>query len=172
MSEKRWVPGVAGVAPGVVRLNDSSMLMARQIAKAIDPSLGARIVEVMNRLQQAAAGNRGDTALLAGRLNGEMDELVARLKSRTFGEPEMQAMFAGLVDDGINGQYRDYAEAEQATMAIGSIASFMFKRGVLRSASDINSGLMALNAALSDDERFSPAQFRAALQHFRRVAGL
>ena len=171
MSEKRWLPGVGGAGPGAVRLNDSSMLMARQIAKVVDPPLGARVAETMNRLQQDAAGNGVNTALLAGRLNAEMDELVARLETRTFAEPDMRAMLAGLIDDGVNGQYRDYAGAEQAAMAIGSVANFMYKRGALRSASDINAGLAALNAALSDDERYSPAQFRVALRNFRSVAG-
>jgi hypothetical protein len=172
MSEKRWVPRVGGAGPGVVRLNDSSMLIARQIAKVVDPSFGARVAETMNRLQQAAAGGGGDIALPAVRLNAEMDELVARLRTRTFAEAEMRAMLAGLIDDGLNGEYRDYAGAEQAAMAIGSVASFMYKRGALRSASDINSSLAALNAALSDDERYNPEQFRVALRNFRSVAGV
>jgi hypothetical protein len=172
MSDKRWVPGTRTVGPGVVRLNDSSMLMAGQIARVVDPSFGARVAEAMTRLQQAVAGGGGDAALLATRLNSEMDELVARLATRTFAEPEMRAILAGLIDDGINGHYRDYADAEQATMAIGSVAAFVFRRGALPSASDINSSLAALNAALSDDEQYSPAQFRVELQNFRRVAGL
>ena len=39
MSDKRWAPRVPAIGPGVVRLNDSSMLMARQIAKVVDPPL-------------------------------------------------------------------------------------------------------------------------------------
>ena len=33
MSDKRWAPRIAGLGPGTVRLNDSSMLMVRQIAR-------------------------------------------------------------------------------------------------------------------------------------------
>jgi hypothetical protein len=62
MSEKRWTPRVPGLGPGVVRLNDSSMLMARQIAKVVDPAFGARVAQTMNQLQQSAAGHGGDLA--------------------------------------------------------------------------------------------------------------
>jgi len=172
MSDKRWAPRVAGLGPGVVRLNDSSMLMARQIARVVDSAFGARVEQTMNQLQRAAAGQGGDPAAIARTLKGEMDELVARLETRAFGEPEMRAVLAGLIDDGLNGQYRDYAGAEQATMAIGSVANFMFQRGVLKSASNVNGGLATLRTAVADDERYRPAQFQAALRNFRGVAGL
>jgi cytochrome c554/c'-like protein len=172
MSERRWAPRVAGLGPGVVRLNDSSMLMARQIAKVADPAFGARVADTMNDLQQSAAGRGGDTATVARKVKGDMEELVAMLDSRNFGEAEMRAVLASLIDDGINGQYRDYAGAEQATMAIGSVASFMYKQKVLTSAQDVNAGLAALQAAVRDDERYVPAQFEAALRNFRGVAGL
>ena len=172
MSDRRWAPRVPGLGPGVVRLNDSSMLMVRQIARVVDPALGARVSDTMNQLQRAAAAQGGDPAAVGRMLRGEMDELVARLQTRTFGEPEMRAALAGLIDDGLDGQYRDYAGAEQATMAIGSVANFMFQRGVLKSARGVNTGLAALRATVADDERYRPAEFQAALRNFRGIAGL
>ena len=70
MSDKRWTPRVAGLGPGVVRINDSSMLMVRQIAKVVDPALGARVADTMNQLQRAAAGRGGDPAAVARQLQG------------------------------------------------------------------------------------------------------
>ena len=172
MSDKRWTPRVPGLGPGAVRLNDSSMLMARQIAKVIDPAFGARVTQTMNQLQQAAAGRGGEPVAVARGLKGEIDELIGKLRSRTFAASEMRAVLAGLIDDGLDGQYHDYAGAEQATMAIGSVASFMYQRGALKSAAGINSGLAALQAAVADDERYRPAQFQTALRAFRGAAGL
>jgi hypothetical protein len=171
MSAGRWAPRVPGLGPGAVRLNDSSMLMVRQIARAVDPPLGARIAETTNRLQQAVV-HGGDAIGLAGALKAQMAELVAVLDKRAIGEAEMRAILAGLVDDGLNGQYRDYAGAEQATMAIGSVANFMYQRGVLKSARDVNGGLAQLQAAVANDERYSPSQFQAALRNFRGSVGL
>ena len=172
MSDKRWTPRVPGLGPGAVRINDSSMLMAKQIAKVVDPAFGARVAQTMNELQRAAAGRGGDAVALARTLMGEMDELVERLRKRTFAERDMRAVLAGLIDDGLNNQYTDYAGAEQATMAISSVASFMHQRGALKSPGSINSGLATLQAAVSDDEKFRPAQFQAALRTFRGTVGL
>jgi hypothetical protein len=171
MSEKRWAPRIAGLGPGTVRLNDSSMLMVRQIARVVDPPLGERIASTMTRLQQTVTGG-GDAFGQAKALKADMTTLIAVLDKREIGEADMRAVLAGLINDGLNGQYRDYAGAEQATMAIGSIANFMFQRGVLKSARDVNGGLAQLQTAVGNDERYSPAQFQAALRNFRGTAGL
>src|SRR5258706_9353222 len=160
MSDRRWAPRVPGLGPGVVRLNDSSMLMVRAIARVVDPALGDRIAGTMARLQQTVTGG-GDAIGLARALKGDMDELIAKLNQRTITEADMRAILAQLVDEGLNGQFRDYAGAEQATMAICTVANFMFRRGILKSARDINGGLATLQAAVANDERFSPAQFEA-----------
>lgn len=171
MSDKRWAPRVAGLGPGVVRLNDSSALMVRQIARVVDPALGERIATTMTQLQQSVTGG-GDAAGQARALKADMAELVARLDKREFAESEMRAVLGGLINDGLDGQYRDYAGAEQATMAIGSVANFMYQRGVLKSARDINGGLAGLQAAVANDERYRPDQFVAALRSFRGTVGL
>ena len=147
------------------------MLMVRQIAHVVDPPLGERIASSMTRLQQTVHGG-GDAIAQARTLRAEMKELIAVLDKRTIGEADMRAVLSGLVNDGLNGQFRDYAGAEQATMAIGSVANFMYQRGVLKSARNVNGGLAQLQAAVANDERFSPAQFQAALKNFRSNVGL
>jgi len=171
MSERRWAPRVAGLGPGSVRLNDSSMLMVRQISHVVDPPLGSRIAATMTRLQLTVSGG-GDAIAQARTLKGEMATLVAALDKRTITEADMRAVLSGLINDGLNGQFRDYAGAEQATMAIGSVANFMYQRGALKSARDVNGGLAQLQAAVANDERYSPAQFQAALRNFRSSVGL
>jgi len=171
MSDKRWVPRVAGLGPGAVRLNDSSMLMVRQIARVVDPGLGERIASTMTRLQQAVVAG-SDAMGQAKALRADMGLLVADLEKRDIGPADMRAVLVGLIDDGVRGQYRDYAGAEQATMAIGSVANFMFQKGALKSARDVNASLAALQAAVGNDERYSPAQFEASLKHFRGTVGL
>jgi hypothetical protein len=171
MSDKRWTPRVAGLGPGSVRLNDSSMLMVRQIAHVVDPPLGNRIAASMNRLQQSIVGG-GDAMGQAKALRSDMTTLIGILEKRDIGPNDMRAILAGLVNDGLRGQFRDYAGAEQATMAIGSVANFMYQKGALKSARDINGGLAALQAAVGNDEHYSPAQFEAALKQFRGAVGL
>jgi len=122
-------------------------------------------------LQQTVSGG-GDAIGLARQLKGDMGELIAKLNQRTITDADMRGILNALINEGLSGQYRDYAGAEQATMAIGSVASFMYKRGLLKSARDINAGLNALQASVANDERFSPGQFEAALKSFRGTIGL
>ena len=171
MIEKRWVPRVPGLGPGVVRLNDSSMLMTRAVAHVVNAPLGERIASTMARLQHAVTGGT-DAIAQARALQAEMATLVAELDRKTFGPAELRGVLVALIDEGLDGQFRDYAGAEQATMAIGSVANFTYQKGVLKSARDINAGLIDLQAAVANDETFSPAQFVTALRNFRRVSGL
>jgi len=91
--------------------------------------------------------------------------------SQNLTEADMRGILAALVDEGLNGQFRDYAGAEQATMAIGSVTNFMYQKGFLKSARDINGGLASLQAAVANDERYSPGQFETALRNFRGSVG-
>lgn len=166
MSDKRWSPRIAGLGPGVVRLNDSSMLMVRAIARVVDPQLGNRIVSKMSQLQQTVT-HGGDAVGTARALKADVAQLTAELDRRTLAAADMRALLGALVDEGLNGQFRDYAGAEQATMAIGSVTNFMYQKGFLKSARDINGGLANLQAAVANDERYSPGQFEAALRNFR-----
>jgi hypothetical protein len=171
MSDKRWAPRVPGLGPGVVRLNDSSMLMVRAIARVVEPELGNRIASTMNQLQQTVTGG-GDAIGTARSLKADVAQLAAELDQRTLTAADMRGVLAALVDEGLNGQFRDYAGAEQATMAIGSVANFMYQKGILKSARDINGGLATLQAAVANDERYSPGQFETALRNFRGTVGL
>jgi hypothetical protein len=170
MSDKRWAPRVPGLGPGVVRLNDSSMLMVRAIAQVVDRPLGDRIASRMNQLQQTVTGG-GDAIGTARALKADVGQLTAELEQRTLTAVDMRGVLAALVDEGLNGQFRDYAGAEQATMAIGSVTNFMYQKGILKSARDINGGLANLQAAVANDERYSPGQFETALRNFRGSVG-
>jgi len=67
---------------------------------------------------------------------------------------------------------RDYAGAEQATMAISSVANFMYQKGLIKSAATVNSGIAQLQAAVADDEHYHSGNFEAALRNFRGTVGL
>ena len=75
----------------------------------------------------------------------------------------------GLIDDGLNGYYRDYAGAEQASMAIGSVVNFMNKRGMIKSTKSVNVSLSRLYGSLSNDEKYRPSEFQQRLREFKNV---
>ena len=67
----------------------------------------------------------------ARRLRKGLDAVVGKLRVREFDDRDLRAILAGLVEDGLAGEYRDYAGAEQASMAIASVLNFLARRGTL-----------------------------------------
>jgi len=144
------------------------MLMTRAVARVVDPRLSERIAATMARLQQAVSGG-GDAIGEARALQADMATLIARLEAQSFGPGELKGVLAALIDEGLTGQFRDYAGAEQATMAIGSVLNFLAKRGELIRVRDANAALDRLHAEVRNDETFRPERFRAALAELGRT---
>ncbi len=167
MSDVRWSPRT-GTSPGRIRLNDANLLMLRQIVRQALPADDANaFAQRITELHKAVAGDGGDPHEAALALRGALDGVVKRLAGRTFRPADLRAILAGLAEDGLNGQYRDYAGAEQATMAIASLLNFLGKRGELKEMRAANAALDRLYEAVKDDEKFRPERFRAALGELR-----
>jgi hypothetical protein len=159
--------GVAAV-PGLVRLNDSNLLMLRAIARALDPALGSQMGQQTIALHRAIAGD-GDVRQQAAKLTMLAKEVASHVAAANVDSAMLRATLDALVDDGINGAYRDYAAAEQAAMAISSVGQFMIKRGSLPAGAKFNTQWKKLNATLANDEKFKPADFVARLREFKPI---
>ncbi len=169
MSDVRWSPRT-NTSPGRIRLNDSNLLMLRQIVRrTLSPEEANAFAQRVTELHKAVAGDGGDPIEAARTLRSSLDGMLPRLAARAFGGEDLRAMIAGLVEDGIAGQYRDYAGAEQATMAIGSLLAFVVRRGGLKDARAANAALDRLHATVKDDEKFRPERYRAALAELGRT---
>src|SRR5690606_39258987 len=100
-----------------------------------------------------------------------IDAIVGKLAARRFDAADLRALLAGFVDDGLAGQYRDYAGAEQATMAVGSLLAFLAREGELADAPAANAALDRLHETVRDDEGFRPERFQDALAGVGRAIG-
>jgi Cytochrome c554 and c-prime len=171
MSDVRWSPRTNS-SPGRIRLNDANLLMLRQIVRRALPEADAReFVERTAQLHRAVAGDGGDPLEAARAMRTTLDAVVRQLSLRSFRGEDLRAMVSGLVEDGLNGQYRDYAGAEQATMAIGSLLTFLGKRGELKDFRSANAALDRLHDAVKDDEKYRPERFQAALGELGKTMG-
>jgi hypothetical protein len=169
MSDVRWSPR-AGSSPGRIRLNDANLLMLRQIARrALSPEQANEFAQRNTELHRAVAGDGGDPLEAARALRAALDTVVRELANRSFRGEDLRAMLAGLVEDGVNGRYRDYSGAEQATMAIGSLLGFLGRRGELKDLRAANAALDRLHETVKDDEKYRPERFQAALDELGRA---
>ena len=173
MAENRWSPKTAfgpSISPGLVRLNDSSMLMLRAITRALDPKLGDRVTAQTQKLHRAIAGE-GDAFVEAAALKKLAEETVPVISGATFSNQTMTAVLSRLIEDGIEGTYSDYSAAEQATLAIGSIGAFLAKQGALAAPQKFNVSLKKLTVSLAKDEQYKPREFEALLKELRNQSG-
>ena len=173
MSENRWKPKSAfgpSISPGLVRLNDSSMLMLRAITRAIEPQLGDRVTAQTQKLHRAIAGD-GDAFVEAAALKKLAEETVPIMSGTTFSNQTMAAVLSRLIEDGIQGTYSDYAAAEQATLAIGSIGAYLAKQGAMVAPQKFNVSLKKLTLSLAKDEQYKPREFEALLKDLRSHTG-
>lgn len=171
MSQARWRPRTQfgpHAGPGVARLNDSGMLMLRAVAREVDPTLGRQVSQQVARLHLAVAG-QGDALAEARALRRLAGEVALRIEAHAFSPASPGRIALALVDEGLAGAYADYAGAEQAAMAIGSVVDHMHKRGLGAPANALNAALEGLNAALADDEAYRPELFRQRLRELRAL---
>jgi hypothetical protein len=162
MSETRWKPRV-GTRPGTIRFNDSNLLMLRQIVRRTDPAGSAAFNAQVLQLHKAVAGEGGDALEAAARLRRGLDAVIAGLRGREFDDRDLRAILAGLVEDGIAGNYADYAGAEQATMAIASVMNFLARRGSLGDVRAANAALDRVFETVRNDEKYRGERFQSAL---------
>ncbi len=171
MSDGRWKPKTVfgpSASPGSVRLNDANMIMLRALTAAIDVKLGDRIRDQVQKLHRAVAGE-GNAHAEAANLRSLSNESVKVIATADFSALLVRRVLAGLIDDGLAGHYSDYAAAEQATMAMASVSSFLDKQGALKEVGAFNARLRKLNKLLANDERYQPPQFLAELKELRRL---
>jgi hypothetical protein len=169
MSQARWTPR-AGASPGRIRLNDANFLMLRQIARRTGtPDEANTFAQRVADLHRAVAGDGGDPGEAAQALRSSLDALTHAIAAHAFTNADLKAMLAGLAEDGARGEYRDYAGAEQATMAMAGLLGYLGRRGELTDFRGANAALDRLYDAVKDDEDYRADRFRAAVEALART---
>lgn len=173
MSNVRWEARAStGLGPGVPRLADANMIMLRIVASQLDPGLGEKLLQ-QSRALHAATDQGADAVAAAARMLREtVTPMIARLAQHRFDASGMTALLRGVIRDGVNREYVDYAAAEQATMALSAILTAMRRGGSINETKfkAYNDVLDRAYKAVEKDEEFRPASFVAALNELDQVA--
>ncbi len=163
----RWEPRKStGLGPGVVRLNDASLLMFRHVVTALDSGLGERLAGQVKDLHLATTRGHDETRVAARVLLDTIEGALPRVQAATFDGAMLKGILASILGDGERGQYRDYAAAEQAAMAVDSVILAFEGNGAIDSerAEAMRAQAQALFDATKDEENYRSAQFVAALK--------
>lgn len=174
MSNKNWMPRGNGVrTPGMPHVNDSSLVMLQVLTKVLDPALAKSIALKTSILHSDGSKGMAQLAAAAGDLRELTGQMVTKFAASPFDGDVMKAMIKGLVQAGLDGQYSDFADAEQAAMAIDTLVAAMRTE---KAAPDdqlqkLTQALDAIYAATAKDEAYQAGRFNTALAGVRAALG-
>jgi hypothetical protein len=172
VSQIRWQPRKStGLGPGSLQLYDANAVMLRVIADRVAPAAAKAMDEHVLALHHATTVNWDTVVREATEVRRAAMELEDSVSSHDFTRDDMKALAEGVVAIGLIGDDTDYSGAEQATMALGSIASAMRMSGYLspEQTKVMNDALTGLNKSIADDATYQPATFVTALKDFQKA---
>ena len=173
MSADRWRERASlGLGPGVVRFNDSNLIMLRVAAGVVAPELGKELEWRGRALHQASRASAAEWTAAAKGLRATAQQAVETFAQHDFSEPDLRALLDALVKEGERGEYLDYVAAEQNTMAIGSILTSLLDTGAISAQEyePVEQVMADLYAAVAKDEQYRPSAHLAALRRVRAAA--
>lgn len=167
MSNVRWAPRDSHeIGPGIPRIYDANLIMMRILLQRIDPALADTIASRSKQLHQASLQGYDAVIDAARALKDATEGVINRLASHEFTAGDTKALMAGLLTQGLSGEYVDYAAAEQATMAASAMLQTMVDDGMISRAKyiELSGVLNDCYAVIEKDEEYNPRQFLVALQ--------
>ncbi len=157
MKSVQWrrLPRHGDAAPGLPYLNDGALVMSMALARVIDAQLASDFQQRLAELHTSGSRDVESIRAAARRLLEALERLERQLGPGTLANRESQ-LLRELLATGAEGNYIDYVSAEQAFMAVQMLV-FEIGNAAMKDRLD------ALGDALTDDERYSPARFKALL---------
>jgi hypothetical protein len=151
----RRLPRHGSAAPGMPFLSDGTFVMALALSRAIVPGQAENLEAALRDLHVAGSDSVDNVRVAATSL----DEILARLQSQigksTLDNQELRIL-REILATGAEGNFLDYAAAEQAFMAVQML---VFEIG----DPQMQEQLDVLGDSLENDERYRPAQFARLL---------
>jgi len=174
MSKRQWGRrDGTGLGPGVVRFNDAYLLMLSHIMSVVDPAIGQALTKQTRALHQATTVGRQATHQAGESLLATVDAASSALQAYRFAGDELDAILGSLIEDGIAGEYRDYAGAEQASMAVQGLIAAFERSGALspEQIAQLTTEMdQSMFPALDDEENYRPSAFVGALKKIQAAA--
>jgi hypothetical protein len=157
MKSVRWrrLPRHGDAAPGTPFLSDGTFVMCLALSRAAVPDQAGALEAAVTKLHVASGSSIAAIHDAAAELDQVLERLQSRIAKTSLAGGEL-GILREILATGAEGNFLDYASAEQAFMAVQML---VFEVGDSR----LQERLDALGDALDDDERYRPAQFERLL---------
>jgi hypothetical protein len=154
---------LAMLAPGRVRIDDSSLVMTRALFAALEPAAGTALHDGIVALHVASQADRKRLRSAAQSLGDRIEQLAEPLAARKLAPAEVVALERALRDLTLGGGVTDYALAEQVVLGLALLCN----DAANTPCAQRQAALDALYAATADQNRFAAAKFRDAMKLWR-----
>jgi hypothetical protein len=166
--EQKWEPRPGtGLGPGVVRFDDSNLLMLQIIVSDIDKEKGARLVQQTKMLHKATTESEAKYLDAAKALKKTSSELVTLFSNHKFGKKDVAKLLKGLVEKANKAEFSDYVGAEQAIMGISSVLSTADRMGMKSFAKSAKKAVDRAYLALSKYDNWDYVGFKSAVRSIK-----
>lgn len=162
----RWTPNEGrGTGPGVAAFNDANLIMTIAAARAFDPKLADELDARGKAFHLAMTQGPKETSEAGAALQRTLVQASGLFSRSSFSAPQCQAILRNIVASALNERFTAYQGAEQAIMAIDSLARAMVDGGggYARAANSARSAIEAAYGAVSDPNTYDPAAFKTQL---------
>ena len=164
-------PSWTGLDPGTPRLNDANALMLQVAAARVAPATARDLRDHVLALHRAVTGDWGAVAGEAAAVRRAAQALVPLLSSHRFGRDDLRALAVAVIAVAEPRKNLEFAAAEQATMALASIAAGLRSAGGATDVQQraIGAALEELYAAFPANGALQPTAFAKGLADFKRA---
>jgi hypothetical protein len=174
MDGGKWAPRQGtGLGPGVVRLNDSNLVMFRHVLAVVDRGASQRLLEQTRELHRATTVSRDATGAAARRLRDNLQSALPQVAGFDFAAASLGPILDSLLADADRGEFRDFAAAEQAAMAAASvIVAFETAKALEPAQVDaLKAKVDVVYSKVDNENAYDMGAFVASLRELRRAAG-
>ena len=172
MSDKSWTPRRStGLGPGVVPINDSSLLMLRHVIVPIDASMAWRFRKILKEMHQASTADYASLVKKIDQLQDMVESFTATIVQHEFTAKDIQEITLSLINDGVWGEYQDYVAAEQSVMAISALTISWDKLVPFNDArrDNLKRNIDLLYEIVDKEEAYDQKRFSDALGKLREI---
>jgi hypothetical protein len=117
----------------------------------------------------SAPAQGGRTEDLARAIAQSLDRLVVTLEKTNFDHATQRRMLMSLIEESRAVDYSDYAGAEQAYMALLSLANGLARDGNLRVSEAMRASFQRMKELLSNEDRYQHSRFLTELASLRQA---
>lgn len=142
--------------PGAPFINDGTLVMSLAMVKAIAPEYSAELEAALTELHVAGSSSLDAIRSAAANLDEILRAIQAQLSPNTI-RNRGDAVLREILSSAADGNFLDYASAEQAFMAVQMLAIELNNR-------PLEAALDDLARSLADDETYEPRQFASLLE--------